>query len=138
VQAGPGPEQRGFLRSHIQLPGLHWRQVTMEPAKDPGLAPFTESLDVMGDGSLTLLPTPGHTAGSVSLLIRRARRPPLLLAGDLTYGADILQRGQLPGVGHRRQLAESTGKVRALAGQQPGLIVLPAHDPAAARRLLDS
>ena len=136
--AKPGPEQRGFLRSHIQLPGLHWRQVTMEAAKDPGLAPFTESLDVMGDGSLTLLPTPGHTAGSVSLLIRRAHRPPLLLAGDLTYGADILQRGQLPGVGHRRQLAESTGKVRALAGRQPGLIVLPAHDPTAARRLLDS
>jgi hypothetical protein len=27
---------------------------------------------------------------------------------------------------------------RPLAGQQPGLIVLPAHDPAAARRLLDS
>ncbi len=46
--------------------------------------------------------------------------------------------GELPGVGHRRQLAESTGKVRALAGQQPGLIVLPAHDPTAARRLLDS
>jgi N-acyl homoserine lactone hydrolase len=126
------------MRSHIQLPGLHWRQVTMESTKDPGLAPFTESLDVMGDGSLTLLPTPGHTAGSVSLLIRRAYRPPLLLAGDLTYGADILQRGQLPGVGHRRQLAESTGKVRALAGQQPGLIVLPAHDPTAARRLLES
>lgn len=35
----------------------------------------------MGDGSLTLLPTPGHTAGSVSLLIRRAHRPQLLLAG---------------------------------------------------------
>jgi hypothetical protein len=38
----------------------------------------------------------------------------------------------------RPELAESIGKVRALAGQQPGLIVLPAHDPTAARRLLDS
>jgi hypothetical protein len=36
--------------THIQLPGLHWRHVTMEPAHDPSLAPFTESLDVMGDG----------------------------------------------------------------------------------------
>ena len=58
------------MRTHIQLPGLHWRLVTMEPASDPGLAPFTESLDVMGDGSLVLLPTPGHPAGSVSLLVR--------------------------------------------------------------------
>lgn len=61
--AKPGPELRGFMRSHSQLPGLHWRQVTMEPAKDPGLAPFTGSLDVMGDGSLTLLPTPATRPG---------------------------------------------------------------------------
>jgi N-acyl homoserine lactone hydrolase len=134
----PGPELRGFLRSHIELPGLKWHQVSPEPIRDPSLAPFTESLDVMGDGSLILLPTPGHTAGSASLLVRRAGRPPLLLAGDLTYGAEILQRGQLPGVGNRRLLAESSRKVLALRQQQPGLVVLPAHDPTAARRLLDS
>ena len=92
----------------------------------------------MGDGSLMLLPTPGHTRGSVSLLVRRAAQPPLLLAGDLTYGAEILQRGQLPGVGNRRLLAESSRKVLALRQQQAGLVVLPAHDPAAAQRLLDS
>ena len=136
--AKPAPEQRGFLRNHIQLPGLTWHQVSAEPTKDPALAPFTESLDVMGDGSLVLLPTPGHTAGSMSLLVRRAGRPPLLLAGDLTYGAEILQRGQLPGVGNRRRLAESSHKVLALAHQQKGLVVLPAHDPTAAQRLLDS
>jgi glyoxylase-like metal-dependent hydrolase (beta-lactamase superfamily II) len=136
--AKPGPELRGFLRSHIQLPGLKWHQVSPEPTRDPALAPFTGSLDVMGDGSLILLPTPGHTAGSVSLLVRRAGRAPLLLAGDLTYGAEILQRGQLPGVGNRRLLAESTRKVIALQQQQPGLVVLPAHDPTAAQRLLDS
>jgi N-acyl homoserine lactone hydrolase len=134
----PGPELRGFLRSHIQLPGLTWHRVTPEPTRDPSLAPFTESLDVMGDGSLMLLPTPGHTAGSASLLVRRTGRPPLLLAGDLTYGAEILRRGQLPGVGNRRLLAESSRKVLALRQQQPGLVVLPAHDPTAAQRLLDS
>jgi len=92
----------------------------------------------MGDGSLVLLPTPGHTAGSVSLLVRRTARPPLLLAGDLTYGADLLRGGQLPGVGRRQLLAESTRKVLTLQQQQPGLVVLPAHDPTAAQRLLDS
>jgi N-acyl homoserine lactone hydrolase len=136
--AKPAPELRGFLRDHIQLPGWNWHQVSLEPTDDPALAPFTESLDVMGDGSLVLLPTPGHTAGSVSLLVRRTARPPLLLAGDLTYGADLLRRGQLPGIGYRQLLAESTRKVLALQQQQPGLVVLPAHDPTAAQRLLDS
>jgi hypothetical protein len=41
-------------------------------------------------------------------------------------------------VGTRRQLAESTRKILALEQQLPGLVVLPAHDPTAARRLLDS
>jgi N-acyl homoserine lactone hydrolase len=134
----PAPELRGFLGSHIQIPGLKWHQVSLEPTSDPALAPFTERLDVIGDGSLVLLPTPGHTAGSVSLLIRRAGRPPLLLAGDLTYGTEILQRGQVPGVGNRRQLAESSRQILALTRQHPGLVVLPAHDPTAAQRLLDS
>ena len=42
------------------------------------------------------------------------------------------------GVGHQRQLSQSTRKVLALEHQQPGLVVLPAHDPTAAQRLLDS
>ncbi len=134
----PGPELRGFLRQHIQLPGLKWQQVTPEPVRDASVAPFTESLDVMGDGSLVLLPTPGHTPGSLSLLVRRGTRPPLLLVGDLTYGADILQRGRVPGVGARRQLTETSRKVLALAQQMPGLVILPAHDPTAAQRLLES
>ena len=134
----PAPELRGFLPRHIQLPGLRWHQVSPERVKGASLAPFTESLDVMGDGSLMLLPTPGHTAGSMSLLVRRGTRPPLLLVGDLTYGADILQRGTVPGVGNRRQLAQTTRNVLTLAEHLPGLVVLPAHDPTAAQRLLDS
>jgi len=134
----PGPELRGFLRDHIQLPGLNWQQVSLERTADPAVAPFTETLDVMGDGSLMLLPTPGHTAGSVSLLVRRVGGPPLLLTGDLTYGAELMCRGLLPGVGRRRQLAASTRKVLGLAGRHPGLVVLPAHDPTASRRLLES
>jgi N-acyl homoserine lactone hydrolase len=132
------PEPRGFLRKHIEIPGLKWHQITLEPTADPALAPFTESLDVMGDGSLTLLPTPGHTAGSMSLLIRRGGRPPLLLVGDLTYGADILERRRVPGVGNRRGLIEATDKVLALKKEMPDLVVLPAHDPTAAQRLLKS
>ena len=134
----PRPEAHGFLRKHIDIPGLSWRRIAFESAEDPALAPFTESYDVMGDGSLVLLPTPGHTAGSMSLLVRRAAKPPLLLVGDLTYGADILERGRIPGVGDRRQLRAMSDKVTALRGRMPDLVVLPAHDPTAAQRLMES
>jgi len=132
------PQPRGFLREHIMIPGLRWRQVGFEPTTDPALAPFDESFDVMGDGSMVLLPTPGHTAGSVSLLVRRRSMPPLLLVGDLTYGAELLDRRRIPGVGDRSLLAATTDKVLALKQRIPGLIILPAHDPTAAHRLLHS
>ena len=134
----PAPEPRGFLRAHIQLPGLRWHQISLEPTDDPALAPFTRSLDVMGDGSLVLLPTPGHTPGSLSLLIRRQTRSPLLLVGDLTYEAALLERRRLPGVGGRGQLARTTDQVLALKERMPDLAILPAHDPTAAQRLLES
>jgi N-acyl homoserine lactone hydrolase len=135
---GFSPEARGFLREHIDVPGAKWNHVSFDPTADPTLAPFTKSLDLMGDGSLVLLPTPGHTAGSFSLLVRRRTLPPLLLVGDLTYAVALLERRQLPGVGDRRQLAETTEKVLALADRTPGLVILPAHDPTAAHRLLES
>jgi glyoxylase-like metal-dependent hydrolase (beta-lactamase superfamily II) len=135
---GFSPEARGFLRAHIDIPGARWKHVGFDPTVDPGLEPFTESFDVMGDGSLVLLPTPGHTAGSFSLLVRRRTLPPLLLVGDLTYEAALLERRQLPGVGNRHQLAESTDNVLALIRRMPGLVILPAHDPTAAERLLAS
>jgi glyoxylase-like metal-dependent hydrolase (beta-lactamase superfamily II) len=132
------PEPRGFLREHIMIPGLTWRQISFEPTNDPTLAPFPESLDVMGDGSLVMIPTPGHTAGSVSLLIRRRGSSPLLLVGDLTYGSELLERRRVPGVGDRDQLTKTTDKVLALKQRMPGLVILPAHDPTAAQRLLHS
>jgi len=72
------------------------------------------------------------------LLIRRRTRSPLLLVGDLTYGAELLERRQIPGVGGRRQLARTTAKVLALKERMPGLVILPAHDPTAAQRLSES
>jgi glyoxylase-like metal-dependent hydrolase (beta-lactamase superfamily II) len=82
-----------------------------------------------------LLPTPGHTPGSLSLLVRRAGRPPLLLVGDLSFGVEQLDREQLPGIGERAPLLATTRLVNQLRDRHPDLLVLPAHDPTAAARL---
>jgi glyoxylase-like metal-dependent hydrolase (beta-lactamase superfamily II) len=134
----PMPDVRGFLRSHIDLPGLHWQHVVPEPIADPTLAPFTVGHDLFGDGSLMLLPTPGHTPGSLSLLVRRPGRRPLLLVGDLTYDVGLLRAGQVPGVGARGPQRDSVSRVNALSRNQPGLVVLAAHDPAAATLLMQA
>lgn len=131
----PFPEARGFLPRHIDLPGLRWDRMEPEKLADPQVAPFTHGHDIFADGSLVLLPTPGHTPGSLSLLVRRPGRPPLLMAGDLTYDDDLLLDGALPGAGDKRGMREAARMVNELRARLPGLVVLPAHDPAAAARL---
>jgi N-acyl homoserine lactone hydrolase len=133
----PLAEARGLLRHHIEVPGLKWSPVEFTALEDPRLAPFTTGRDVFGDGSLVLLPTPGHTYGSMSMLVRCQGATPLLLAGDLTYDLDAFEQGQAGGVGSRRRLHTTHESVLALRANNPGMQVLAAHDPAAAR-LLDA
>ena len=133
--SSPLPELRGLMRRHIDLPGLRWRRITLQPTEDPGIAPFRSGHDLFGDGSLVVLPTSGHTPGSVSLLVRRPGLPPLLMVGDVTYDAHVLEAGHVPGVGSRRHLREATAMVNEMRQRHPGLAILPAHDPGAADRL---
>jgi N-acyl homoserine lactone hydrolase len=128
----PFAATRGLLRGHIEGPGLRWRQVEFDRLTDPALAPFTTGHDVFGDGALTILPTPGHTRGSMSMLVRRPDGPPLLLVGDLTYDIHAFEHGVDGGVGSRRALRKTRRRVLALRDGQPGMRILAAHDPAAA------
>ena len=125
-------EARGVLRRHVDLPGLHWDPVHFEALDDPELTPFTHGVDLMGDRSMILLPTPGHTPGSLSMLIRRPGHDPLLMVGDLTYDARAMENESvIPGVGSTRQLDDTTRRVLELKRRQPGLRILAAHDPSA-------
>lgn len=134
----PLPELRGLLTSHIDLPGSNWITMEMTPLRDAQLAPFTHGHDIFDDGSVVVLPTPGHTPGSVSMLVRPDGGRPLLMVGDLTYDHELLAHGHLPGVGERRVMRDSIGRINQLKASLPGLVVLPTHDPSAARRLIES
>lgn len=131
----PLPEMRGLLRSHIDLPGLRWNRITPQGLGDDTLTPFTKGHDMFGDGSIVLLPTPGHTPGSLSMLVRRPGHAPLLMVGDLTYDDRLLIAGKLPGAGDRTRMRAAVDMVNALRDRLPDLVILPAHDPGAASRL---
>jgi N-acyl homoserine lactone hydrolase len=133
--ARPRSELRGLLRKHIALPGLRWKPFAVVPLDDDRLDPFTTGHDVFGDGSLVALPTPGHTPGSISLLVRRPQHPPLLLVGDLTYDIDRMERGDVPGSGDTARMHRSSDLVAGLKKRMPDLVVLAAHDPSASGRL---
>ncbi len=131
----PNPEMRGLLKRHITLPGLRWKPFDFAPLTGTDLAPFTTGFDVFGDGSMVALPTPGHTPGSLSLLVRRPMHTPLLLVGDLTYDYERMKRGDVPGSGDQQGMRHSSALVAELTKRMPDLVVLAAHDPGAAGRL---
>jgi N-acyl homoserine lactone hydrolase len=125
----------GLMKNHIDLPGLNWTRIQF---KGERVGPFEASYDLMGDGSMILLPTPGHTRGSMSLLMQGLRGDPLLLVGDLTYSCELFHKGAITGVGDAKQLQRSSALVLELETQIPNLRILAAHDPGAAQSLLDS
>lgn len=134
----PGAVLAGLLRDHIKLPGLRWNPVTPQRVTDPSIAPFEAAHDIFGDSSLLLVPTPGHTPGSLSLLLRQHGMPPILFVGDLTYDVDLLADGRIPGVGKRAGLLASTQRVNEFRRHYPDLLILAAHDPSAASILASS
>ncbi len=131
----PHPEREWILREHIEIPGAQWHPIQFQPADDPLLQEFAGAYDVAGDGSMILLPTPGHTPGSMSMLIRQDGWRPILLVGDLTYEARLLEEDITPGTGDADTLRDTYAKVRHLKEQLPDLVLVPAHDFAAAESI---
>lgn len=133
--ASPFAALDGLMKDHIDLPGLNWTRIRFS---GPRVGPFEASYDLMGDGSMMLLSTPGHTRGSMSLLMPELGGDPLLLVGDLTYSCELFHRGAITGVGNAKQLRQSSALVLTLERHIPKLRILAAHDPGAAKSLSDS
>jgi glyoxylase-like metal-dependent hydrolase (beta-lactamase superfamily II) len=77
-----------------------------------------EELDVFGDGTVRLIPTPGHTPGHQVLLVRLPKRGPVLLAGDLYHYPEERIKGTTPTFEfNAEQSKASRAKVEALLKQ---------------------
>ena len=83
--------------------------------------------DLFGDGLVTCLATPGHTAGHQSLRVRLEDRE-VVLAADCAYFARTLDGGSLPPFGHDAE-AQARGVARLRDLRAAGATVVPGHDP---------
>lgn len=83
--------------------------------------------DVFGDGSVTCLPTPGHTAGHQSLRVRLDGGD-VVLAADACYFCQTLRERRLPRHVHDREaMLASLDRLEGL--EQAGARVFFGHDP---------
>jgi len=58
--------------------------------------------DVFGDGSVTLVSTPGHTPGHQSLLVHLKNSGFIVLSGDVAHSEDNFQRDTVPSLNTNR------------------------------------
>ena len=59
--------------------------------------------DIFGDGSVTILSTPGHTPGHQSLLVKLAKSGPVVLSGDLAHFQQNFDLRRVPGFNFNRE-----------------------------------
>jgi glyoxylase-like metal-dependent hydrolase (beta-lactamase superfamily II) len=124
----------GRVRGYLPDRWPTWLQPTLVDFEHRPFGPFARSLTLTRAGDVTLLPTPGHTPGHLSVAVRDGDRV-ILLAGDVSYTEGLLLEDVADGVttdvaGARRAMA----LVRELAAAEP-VVYLPSHDPQAVARL---
>ena len=84
-------------------------------------------LDLFGDGSVVVFPTPGHTPGHQSLRLQLASGT-IVLAADCCYLKQTLDALHLPASTYNRdQMLQSLGKLRRM--QSDGARIFFGHDP---------
>jgi len=110
-------------------PLAHW-------VKGDGKAePVTGDKDVFGDGTVTLLNTPGHTPGHHSLLVRLKGRGPVLLTGDLAHFHQNYDDNAVPVFNtNRADTLASLDRFKKLAANLKATVIIQ-HEPADTAKL---
>ena len=121
---------RGYLPQHRPA----WFQPRLIDFAPQPFGAFPQSFTLTQAGDVLLVPTPGHTGGHLSVILREEGRL-IAFAGDTSYTEDLLKARVIDGVAtDERAEVETQARLLALAQTQP-LTYLPSHDPLAPQRL---
>ena len=122
----------GFHKKDIET-GHKFEAVPWQAAR---LLGFDRSWDVYGDGSMIALDAPGHSPGSLMVILNLDNQP-VLITGDAVYfkqnyeipapkGSIFLHKADTDPA-KAMQVIE---RVRAISQEQPNVLILLSHDPA--------
>lgn len=128
ASAGSSGVLKGYRHANLDHP-LDWRLVDFAAPDVGSHETFGRALDLLGDGSIRLLSTPGHSRGHLSVLLRLGGGRELLLTGDAAYARRSIDEDLLPPFcedvhRYRRSLAE----IRRYLERNPDVEVVCGHD----------
>jgi len=97
-----------FPASTVLIQGAEYEWAMTQTIK-PGFAAtqkfdkLTGDRDVFGDGSVTILSTPGHTPGHQSLLVKLPKTGAIILSGDAVHFKDNWDHKRVPSMNTSRE-----------------------------------
>lgn len=126
--------RQGFLPALLDgvRPRLHWFEDCPLAHPPDMLRGFAEVRDLFGDGSLLLVPLPGHAPGHYGLWFEDEQGPVFLVA-DAVWSSDALRKGVPPPalvsawLGDRPRYEHTLRQLQALQQAYPALRIVPAH-----------
>jgi glyoxylase-like metal-dependent hydrolase (beta-lactamase superfamily II) len=123
----PRPWLHGYRRRQFDH-AFDYRTLDFERRGVDSYATFGRSFDLLGDGSVRAVYTPGHTQGHMSVVLRLGERE-ALVAGDAIYTRRTLDEGALPYRSEDEHLfARSLREIQLYAQSNPDALVIPGHD----------
>lgn len=97
--------------------------------------PVVKDRDVFGDGTVTIIDTPGHTPGHKSLLVKLAKKGYVLLTGDLAHFTENYETNGVPTFNHdRANTLASLDRFKKLAANLKATVIIQ-HEPADVAKL---
>jgi glyoxylase-like metal-dependent hydrolase (beta-lactamase superfamily II) len=101
---------------------------------DQLVEPFPRGVVLTRDGDVVIVPTPGHSYGHQSVVVRDNHLS-YFFAGDLAFSEKQMQRQGLQGIAQNLQRSRETlSRTRHYLQRHP-TVFLPSHDPLSLRRL---
>jgi len=121
---------KGYVGHHLP-PEPRMRLIDLDRDGEPHGA-FTKTIDLLDDGSIRLVSTPGHTPGHLSVLLRLTHDRQALIVGDAAYTLRNIQEEILPMLTADDHASLcSMREIKAFAASEPEMILVPTHDPTA-------
>jgi len=128
--AGLRGQARGYLPQHLPS----WFAPQPVRFNDGPVGPFPRSQQLTRAGDVLLVPTPGHTDGHQSVIVREGNTA-LFLAGDASYTEHLMREGAVDGVApHEAAYHATLQRIQRYTHDIP-TVYLPRHDPDAVARL---
>jgi glyoxylase-like metal-dependent hydrolase (beta-lactamase superfamily II) len=130
--------EHGVMPAHVRRA---WGRRRLFAFDGPGLAGFAASHDVLGDGGIVALPTPGHTPGSAAYLVQGRDRRYLFIGDSAWMREGVTRPEHKPGYARGLfdhdlvRLSETLASLHAFALGHPEVMIVPAHDARAAAEI---